>query len=653
MFQLLLVLFAFVGRSTAVIYKLNVSQYNKMPALYKMDDYEACMAEPGGTYCIVDVTLHEGANADLMAMIQGYSEQKVKHFNHTQIHRGVCVTRTCKDFTRVPNTNETLGLRDTLEGCLNNSLYSQYRLEGSLTHLRYCDKEGERVTLDYGDIAMAVVYFIVIMLNVIGSLYDVLTYKKDDKTGNPYLLAFSIRKNWGRLIAPSNSGQEPRLERLKLFYGLRAMTMFCVFFSHTTLIMSYSYVANPLYIETSYEDPLKQILFNGSLVTHTFFVMSSFLLAFNFQLYTEKHNVGWVHYPKGIILRYLRLTPTYALVLFTITTWMRHAFHGPLWQLVVTTESDACRHYWWAQLLYINNYIYDDAYCLPQTWYLAADIQLFCMGLLICMVARTYKTRAVLLSVLFVVALAIVAGHTYFQDLDPVVIQSPESYRHLYASEDTFRLVYARGHTNMSTYILGLAGGFIAYHLQNDKELHRYKKHRWVVWVTFPLGVAVILSGGLFYSDTGRAAIVWRVLYATLYKPVFQFLVVILILGCVFKFESIYRGIVEWRGWTWMGRVSYSAFLLHTIFQRGLIGAQMQPIFMSDYYVKGLIGAQMQPIFMSDYYVMTVLAATIFLTYLCACIVFVCVEAPAAALVRATLAPRRDKGEGEVEGTKV
>ncbi|XP_047031375.1 nose resistant to fluoxetine protein 6-like [Helicoverpa zea] len=634
MFQILLLLFVFVGRSAAVIYKLNVSEYNKMPALYDMDDYEACMAEAGGMYCVVDVNLQEGTNPELMDMIQGYSEHKMKHFNHTQIHRAVCVTKTCKDFLRSPDTNSTWDLRQTLEECLNNSLYSQYRLEGKLDSIQYCKREGERENIDYSDVIMAVVYIVLIMLNVVGSLYDVLLCK-EEKTGNPYLLAFSLRRNWSRLIAPNNSGQEPRLERLKQFHGLRTMTMFCVFFSHTTLIMSFSYVDNPLYIETSYEDPLKQILFNGSLVTHTFFVMSSFLLAYNFQLYAEKHPVSWWQFPKGILLRWLRLTPTYALVMFSIATWMRHGYQGPLWQLVVTSEANACRQYWWAQLLYVNNYVYDDAFCMPQTWYLAADTQLFIMGLLVCVVARTCKTRAILLTSLFVLALALVAGHTYFQDLEAVVIQSPESYRNLYASDLTFRLLYIRGHTNMSTYLLGLAGGFLAYHCQtNNIDMDKYKKYRWAMWLVFPLGVAVILSGGLFYLDSGRAAALYRVMYATAYKPVFQLLVVSLILGCIFKFESVYRGIIEWRGWTWTGRVSYSAFLLHTVFQRGLVGAQAQPIHMSDYCV------------------MTVLAGTIFLTYLCACALWLGAEAPAAALARTLLsAPKKEKEAQDV--TKV
>ncbi|CAH0589908.1 unnamed protein product [Chrysodeixis includens] len=633
MSRLLIVLFILLEGSSAVIYTLNASEYNRMPALFALDDYDACMADTGGTYCLVDVNLRAGNNPELMGMIQAYSNYKMKHFNHTQIHRGVCVTRTCKDF-RVPNANGTVDLERTLEGCLNNSLFLQYGLEGKLDNINYCDREGETTPIENGDIIMAVVYLVIVLLNIAGSCYDVLLFNKEDKTGNPYLMAFSLRRNWARLTAPAtNKDQDPRVERLKVFHGLRTMTMLCVFFSHTSLMMSFAYVENPLYIETSYEDPLKQILFNGSLVTHTFFVMSAFLLAYNFQLHAEKHKISWVQFPKGILLRWLRLTPIYALVLFTITTWMRLVGRGPLWMLVVGSEAEACGRYWWAQLLYLNNYVYDDALCLPQTWYLAADTQLFCIGLLVCVLARSPRARAVLLCALLAAALAIVAAHTYLQDLDPVVIQSPEKYRNLYASDATFRLLYIRGHTNMSTYILGLAGGFLAYHL-HGKDLHKYKKYGWCIWLIFPGGLAVILSGGVFYRDGRSVPVILQVLYAALYKPLFQLLIVTLILGCVFKIESVYRTLLEWRGWAWSGRVSYCAFLLHTLFQRALVGAQRQPVYMSDYNV------------------MMMLSGTIFLTYVCACAAHLLLEAPAAGLVRAVLAHTTHKRTGQHD-TKV
>ncbi|KAL0820752.1 hypothetical protein ABMA28_006572 [Loxostege sticticalis] len=623
MYQLVIYL-TFLRSCSAVIYSLNETEYNKMPPLYALDEYSSCLLEPGGTYCVADFDLFAEHHSALMDMIQQYSAHKMKHFNHTQIHRGVCVTKTCERFIK-DQTNDTADPRQTLEACLNHSIWETYKIQARLNGIRYCKRASDTIDIDTYDVIVAVVYVILIALNVIGSCYDVVFCKKRKKPGNPYLLAFSVSRNWNRLVAPTGTG-DPRLERLKLFHGMRTMTMFCVFFSHTVLIMAFAYVNNPLFIEKSYEDPAKQILFNGSLVTHTFFVMSSFLMAFNLQLHAEKHKVGLMQWPKGVLQRWLRLTPTYTLVLATISTWMRHLGSGPLWDLVVGSEATACRQYWWAHLLYVNNYVYEDAWCAPQTWYLAADTQLFCFGLLLCVAARSKRARCSALLLTFLASLVILALHTYLQDLEAVVIQSPETYRDLYAQDNTFRLLYIRGHTNLSTYTLGLAGGFFAYYWQSiGKDFTKYKNFRWLFWLCFPLGVLVILSGGLFYTDGARAPTTLRVLYATFYKPVFQALVVMIILGCIFKIDSVYRSVVEWRGFTWAGRVSYSAFLLHTMFQRGLVGSQAQPTHMSDYYV------------------MTVLCATIFLSFSCAVPLWLCVEAPAAAITRAAFASSRDR----------
>ncbi|KAG7301171.1 hypothetical protein JYU34_014019 [Plutella xylostella] len=619
-----IVLVLLVPWSSAVIYKLNDSEYLRMPPLYALDDYPACMAR-GGVYCLADVDLYTDQPSELMTLILEFSADTLKHFNHTQAHRGVCLQKSCKKYLNESRDLQegTADLNATLEACLNESFWDQYELQAKLANVNYCLQAGEKLKIDISDAVMAVVYLIFILFNVIGSFYDVLKCKKGDKCGNPYLLSFSLRRNWARLTAPATRGQDERLDRLKLFNGLRTMTMICVFFSHTSLVLAFSYVDNPQYIETAYDDPVKQILFNGSLVTHTFFVMSSFLLAYNLQMYRETHTVSWVQWPKGMLMRWLRLTPVYAFMLASVSTWNRHIGSGPLWPLVVGSEAAACRRYWWAHLLYVNNYVYDDALCAPSTWYLAADTQLFCIGLLVCVLARTPRAQRIALGLLFLVSLVIPMAHTIVQDLDPVVMQAPEKYRNLYASDATFRLLYVRGHTNLSTYTLGLAGGFLAYHWQRaGVDLAQYRKLRYPFWLVFPAGVAIILSGGLFYGDGQQTPAVYRVLYATLYKPVFQFIVVFFIIGCIFKLESTYRGIVEWRGFTWMGRASYCAFLLHTVFQRGLYGSQLAPTHMSDYAI------------------VTVLSATIFLSFFAAVPLYLFVEAPIAQLTKAAMAPK-------------
>ncbi|CAG9795921.1 unnamed protein product [Diatraea saccharalis] len=621
--------FAILLRSSAaVIYSMNETEYNKMPPLYGLDDYSSCLLEAGGTYCVADFGL-VGKNS-LMHMIKEYSEYRLKHFNHTQIHRGICVSNTCKRFKKDPSSNTERSLSKTLEVCLNDTIYRNYELEVKLENIRYCKKAEDKKTIDNYDLAVAIVYLIIIGLNALGTIYD--KCRKDKKSGNKYLLAFSISQNWGKLVAPSGRNSDPRINRLKLFHSMRAMTIICVIFSHTVLVVAYAYVDNPLFIEKAYEDPLKQILFNGSLVVHTFFVMSSFLMAYNLELTQEKKNITLASWPLGILMRWLRLSPAYALVLATICTWMRHIGSGPLWDLTVITEANACRQYWWAHLLYINNYVYNDAYCAPQTWYLAADTQLFCFGLLMCLLFRKTKSRLIAMGFILTIGLLIVAMHTYFQDLEAVVLQSPETYRTLYASDNTFRLLYIRGHTNLSTYSLGLTGGFLTYYLQNQKkQFNKHKIFRWIMWLLVPLGVSVILTGGFFYMDGSKPSTTLKVLYAVLYKPIFQILVITLIMGVIFKIETVIRGILEWRGFTWMGRVSYGAFLVHTMFQRGLVGSLPRPIYLTEYYV------------------VIFLSATIFLSFASASLLFVLVEAPIGGIVHAVTAgsKKEDKEDGD------
>ncbi|KAM3959423.1 O-acyltransferase like protein-like [Aphomia sociella] len=612
----------FMKSCSAVIYSINESEYDKFPPLYALDDYESCMVDPTAVYCLGDYDLYSDGKSDLMTTLQRYSDYTLKHFNHTQIHRGVCVTRTCKKYIENRTLTKAEDLEVILVACLNESVWNDYELQVKLNNIRYCNRADKKNTIDVSDAVMMAIYFILIVLNAIGSFYDSKYWKKKFKV-NPYLLAFSVRKNWAKLIAPSTRGSDLRLDRLKLFNGLRTITMICVFFSHATLVMSYSYISNPLFVEKAYDDPLKQLLYNGSLVTHSFFVMSAFLLAYNLQIHSEKHTIRWTNFPKGVLQRWLRLTPMYALMMGTIATWMRHFGDGPLWPLVVTSESEACRQYWWAHILYFNNYIYDDALCTPQTWYLASDTQMFCLCLFLCVAVKTPRSRKIVLAILFVYSLLVVAAHTYFENLDAVVLQKPESFRTIYAYDDTFRLLYSRGHTNLSTYTLGLAGGFLTYYLQNEKtDLKNYKNYRWAFWLLFPMGVAVILSGGIFYIDGITPSTALNVVYATLYKPIFQILVVAFIIGCILKFETVYRGIVEWRGFTWCGRVSYITFFVHTLLQRAYLGLQTTP-----YHISG-------------FNITILLLATTAGSFLIAALLWILVEAPIAGITKALLQPQ-------------
>lgn len=73
--------------------------------------------------------------------------------------------------------------------------------------------------------------------------------------------------------------------------------------------------------------------------------------------------------------RYLRLTPTFMLVVMVSTNLTAYVGRGPLFPSILSFESDGCSRYWWTDLLYVNNLVKLQEMCLSVSWYLAYDMQ--------------------------------------------------------------------------------------------------------------------------------------------------------------------------------------------------------------------------------------------------------------------------------------
>lgn len=73
-------------------------------------------------------------------------------------------------------------------------------------------------------------------------------------------------------------------------------------------------------------------------------------------------------------------------VLMFNATWLVRLQNGPLWLHAVGAEQQHCRDSWWTNVLYINNVMRIDKPCFQHGWYLAADFQLFIVGVVLHMV---------------------------------------------------------------------------------------------------------------------------------------------------------------------------------------------------------------------------------------------------------------------------
>ncbi|XP_049877295.1 O-acyltransferase like protein-like [Pectinophora gossypiella] len=531
------------------------SEYYLMPPLFHLDPYDSCIHRPGGVYCSVDIDLVSDEPSELYSYIQEYSADTKVHFNHTQLKYGICLTQTCREFYK-ENTSGDLNI--VLEACLNNTLWRDYKLKARVSNNVTCNKLDESIQFDTSDIILGVVIAILLILNLIGSF---VAFHNDAKVKyKGFFACFSISHNWQKLVAPAGAGPEPRLTRLKGFCGFRAVTMALVIMTHSMMPFVKD-IDNPIYVEQNYKNPLFLMFLNGTLVVQTFFVMSGFLLAYNLQIYKETHRVSWSLLPQSALNRWLRLIPVYALVLGLTATWLRHAGHGPLWESTAGTESADCRSNWYLNLLLVSNY-FDHTHCMVQTWYVAADYQLHLLGLAVCITRG--RARRALLVLLLIVGVLAPAVHTYFQDLDAVVMLSPERVRYLFQADPTFNHAYKRGHTNIASFVIGMVVGLAIYRWQKtDYKFPRILKQQYIYWAIFPAGVALLMLGSIFYLDGPRLSIYLRTPFAALARPLFGGLIGFYIIALVFKFENVYRRILEWRGWAVPSRLTYSAYILH------------------------------------------------------------------------------------------
>ncbi|XP_038210443.1 O-acyltransferase like protein-like [Zerene cesonia] len=361
-------------------------------------------------------------------------------------------------------------------------------------------------------------------------------------------------------------------------------------------------------LKTKVSDPMygnfwNYIILNGTLVIQIFFIMSGFLLAYKMEVIAAKVNLTWKKIHVGILLIYIRLTPLYAFVLLFSITWLRFCGSGPLWQMAVASEIEDCRSYGWTHLLFINNY-FDNNRCMVQTWYVAANFQLLVLGYIICVLAKTPTARKTVFGIVFIIGVILPGVHTYYQNLDAVMLLSPEIIN-TFSTLPTFNNVYKRGHTNIPNFIMGIALGYYTYNChKNNIDMEKYK---------------IIVSQ------------IIKALYAGFIKPIFGLCICTMIFGSIFKIES-FTSLLHWDGWQIPAQLTYSAYIIHVHLIRVMAG----------------IGTTLNDV--NYIYMLQIGFGTILLSYLISIPFWVLVERPFAELLKLPFTIRNEKELGAAPG---
>ena len=161
----------------------------------------------------------------------------------------------------------------------------------------------------------------------------------------------------------------------KALNGIRVLSMCWIIMGHTILMFVMPPVVNPTVEDRFLRSVPFAFVRGAEYSVDTFFFMSGFLATFALMNQLKlKGILSASQYVSMVFLRYLRLTPSYAVVLLFFWKVLPLVSSGPFWDETTIFSSDACDKHWWTNLLYVNNLVPFNAtaqeMCMGWSWYL-------------------------------------------------------------------------------------------------------------------------------------------------------------------------------------------------------------------------------------------------------------------------------------------
>ncbi|KAJ8911703.1 hypothetical protein NQ315_013165, partial [Exocentrus adspersus] len=527
-------------------------QYALMPLVFHHDDFDqSMMLGKDALYCSFTYEvepLNSLNTSEVWNIIQEVSSDEF-NYRHDRLRHRICVPLTCPDAKR-----ETL--IEGITACYNKKFYS-LGLKGTVSALT-CETTEPKYPVDSVDIAVG--------------LGDIPEKQKQVFLFSPH-------------IVDRTSSVLPAVRKVLLAGRVLVTVVF-------NMIPSFG-KDETLIVRSGINDKYVNLfLSSGSLAVSTNFVMASFLLCYGLLLQFEnKKEISPKYLFLVFINRYIRLTPALLVVSLFHATWWRHLSIGPIWNIVVGNEFLRCRKNWWTNILYMNNIIDKTNMCLPQTWYLALDTQYFIFLLLIIMFMKKYPKLVwpILGSLL---SLNIIASfiQNYIYNFSTLPVPTPEL---LYELKNILPNPQWQYQTTspvgcLAGPIIGLGYGYILYAYKRENLFQKNKRLHGILHyiIAYGGGLGIILIPGYFVLVLRLPHnIYWASFYTAIARPVFALTVGYGIFSAICGIKSITKYVLEWPPLYVLGRLTYSAYLIHTSTIWYRVGVARSPVFIEDFLV--------------------------------------------------------------------
>lgn len=370
--------------------------------------------------------------------------------------------------------------------------------------------------------------------------------------------------------------------------GLRVLSMAWIILGHTFLMASgiagyanqEDVVASSLNRNAAETNPLFFIVLSSQSGVDSFFFLSGFLLA-SASLKELSDPRGRFNVLMATLLRYLRLTPSFAMVLLVYYKIWPFLGNGPFAVRFQESILQRCGNSWWSELLYLHNFVpFDsDKVCMGWTWYLGDDMWFSILGLLLAKIY--YRGRCMgwfCLSLLTVSCFVITAWLIFSHHLSVYTFDDHYTEYSYWA--------YSKPYNRAPAYLVGIATAWLLAKLE-EKGITRSSRSDSVgAMRALSIVVATCTFGLMLFlvfipaTDFGYSKNHWSdwisMLYLNFGRPLWALCWAVIMLLCYYGYLPMVDNFLSHWTWTPLVRLTYGAYLLHPLVIKLAAGRALQ-----------------------------------------------------------------------------
>ncbi|XP_043470010.1 nose resistant to fluoxetine protein 6-like isoform X2 [Leptopilina heterotoma] len=403
-----------------------------------------------------------------------------------------------------------------------------------------------------GAVIFITISTVIVVILLIATILDLATIKRNQWSKfSKRICKFSIRKYFTNIISLKDGDNS-----ISVLHGLRATSTLSIVMGHGLLMKSFQSIANPLEFM---ENP-PHIMILGTFVIYsveTFFTISGFLVSYIFckkYMSSTKKFKLFSYY----LHRYIRLTPAIAALLFSSMFCTYLFISGPKFRKISKDFiAEACEDKWWSVLLYVNNMVDKDKYCMAHLWSTAVDSQLFLISpiILIPLVKRP-KFGLSFLGLLIIVSIIIPAVITAVNEY-PFFINHEVGFERMMES---FRNLYTQTYARASPWLIGVLLGYIV-----NKSTKDLTKNTIIFWWTFTIISFLFCFIGLtsFYLNGYKYNVIWESIYCSLSRPLWSIGISWIIYASIHGYGGIVTKFLSLPIFYPISRLSFCIYLVH------------------------------------------------------------------------------------------